>query len=275
MSKMLSLLVLSCDKYSDLWLDFFKLRDKYWSDCDFDWYLVTESADFSYDGVNVIHTGTDKNWTGRLKFAVEQIDSPYIGWYLDDFYIYKTVDNTLIHELVDKMDIEHIDHINMSDVFDSLVKMPEEHVYHEPYLFEIPRHKKYGISTASAIWGKDYLLKTLGDDDKNAWQFEIDLCKQALSEEGLNGTILCDERKPFNVTPTPIVIQGKYYPKAIKEFAKMGLQINYKYRGLMSPKNVFIYDFNSWIRNILRSNPGVTKVIKWVAKNIFRVKFFT
>lgn len=275
MKQKLSLLVLSCDKYNDLWDNFFRLRDLFWPNCDFNWYLVTESSDYNYNNVTVIHTGEDLNWTGRLKYALEIIDTPYIGWYLDDFYISEKVNNSLIHELVDKMEKENIDHVNVSDVFDSLIKMPEPHEYHDKYLFKIPRHKKYGISTAAAIWDKNYLLRILGNEDKNAWQFEIDLCKQALSEKGLPGLILCDKRKPFKVTSVPVVIQGKYYPKAIKYFARKGLAIDYTTRGCMSRKNVFMYDFNSWIRSILRNYPNLSRRIKWIAKNIFRVKFFT
>lgn len=275
MSPKLSILVLSCDKYRDLWLDFFRIRDVYWPDSDFDWYLITESSPFEYNDVKVIHTGKNLNWTGRLKYALERIPSDYIGWYLDDFYISKTVDNSLIHQLVNKMDVEKIDHINVSDVFDSLVKMPEPHNYHDRHLLIIPSHKKYGISTASALWNKEYLLKLLGDEDKNAWQFEIDLCKLAISKDGLPGTILCDERKPFNVTPVPVVIQGKYYPKSIKFFKDKGIDLTIGERGLMSNKDVFVYDVNTYIRTILRSHPMISRYIKWVAQNIFRVKFFT
>lgn len=47
------ILVLSCDKYKYAWDDFFNLRDKFWPDCPYKWYLVTESADYSCNGVMV------------------------------------------------------------------------------------------------------------------------------------------------------------------------------------------------------------------------------
>lgn len=273
--ELLSILVLSCDKYSDLWDTFFKLRDIYWPDSGIQWYLVTETCNFTYNNVSVINAGTDFNWTGRLKFALQKIDTPYVGWYLDDFYISDKVDNSLINELVNKMANENIDHINMSDVFNTLLKMPEHHDYYDKYLFKIPSHKKYGISTASALWRKDYLLKMLGKEDKNAWQFEIDLCKQAVSENGLPGLILCDERMPFKVTKKPVIIQGKYYPKAIKEFKQKGILIDYSSRGLMNWKDVLIYDFNSLVRDTLREYPNISKSLKWVAQRVFKIKFFT
>jgi hypothetical protein len=275
MNSKLAILVLSCDKYSDLWSDFFKIRDNYWPDSDFDWYLITESAPFKYNDVKVIHAGKTLNWTGRLKYALERIPSKYIGWFLDDFYISSQVDNNLIHQLVNKMEDEKIDHINVSDVFDSLIKMPEPHYYHDKNLLIIPPNKKYGISTASALWNKEYLLNLLGNEDKNAWQFEIDLCKLAMSKDGLPGLILCDERKPFNVTPIPVVIQGKYYPKSIKYFKDKGISLSTNSRAMMTTKEVLVYEMNTYIRTILRSHPRISNSIKWIAQNIFGVKFFS
>lgn len=275
MENKLSILVLSCDRYSDIWENFFILRDIYWPDSDCKWYLVTESLDFVHSNVEVIHTGKELNWTGRLGYAIRHINTKYVGWYLEDFFIDEKIDNELINGLVDKMDKENIDHINMSDVFFSLIKMPEKHEYYDDNLLIIPKHKKYGISTASSLWRSSFLLDILGEEDKNAWQFEIDLCKKAMSKEGLPGLILCDERMPFHVTKIPVVIQGKYYPKALRYFAKKGFEINPGNRAIMSNKEVFVFEFNDSIRNILRSFPFLGKIVKWVAHNIFRINFFT
>lgn len=275
MENKLSILVLSCDEYCDIWNDFFSLRDTFWPNTDMKWYLVTESINFSHPNVEVIHTGKGLNWTGRLRHAVNYVNTKYIGWYLEDFFITEKVDNSLIFQLVEKMDDENIDYINMSDVFYSLVKMPEKHEYYDKHLLIIPNHKKYGISTASALWRGSYLLDILGNDDKNAWEFEIDLCKKAISKEGFSGRIFCDDRMPFNVTKIPVVIQGKYNPKAIEYFARKGFRIHVGNRGLMSKKDVFVFEFNDAVRKILRDYPHLSKVIKWLAQNIFRIKFFT
>ena len=41
--KNLTILVTSCDKYSDLWIPFIKLFRKFWSDCPYKLVLISES----------------------------------------------------------------------------------------------------------------------------------------------------------------------------------------------------------------------------------------
>lgn len=275
MSEQLSLLVLSCDKYSDLWLDFFKLKDKFWNNCDFKWYLVTETKSFEYPGVTVINTGTNLNWTGRLRYAITKTQSNLIGLFLDDYFISDTIDNDLIHSLVKKMLAENIMHINMSDVFYNLLNMPDKHDYYDEHLFKIPKHKKYGLSCASAIWNSQYLLDIIGTEDKSPWQFEIDLCKKAETRNGFQGLILCDDRMPFNITTVPVVIQGKYYPKAINYFHSKGFDISIGNRAIMSKKEVFTYNIKIYISTYIQSYPRFSKFIKWIAKYVFKIKFFS
>lgn len=209
----LAFLVMSCDKYSDLWLDFFKLRDLYWKDCDFKWYLITESKSFKYPGVTVINTGFELNWTGRLKYAINKAQCKLVGLFLEDYFIAGKVDNHLIHSLADKMLSENIMYL-LSASFPSLIKMKNK-LYYDQHLFHIPKHHKYGLSVSSSIWNSQYLLDLIGHDDKNPWQFEIDLCNIAASKDGYEGTVLCDERMPLQVTTIPVVIQGKFYPDSI------------------------------------------------------------
>ena len=57
----MSILVLSCDKYKYAWDDFFNLRDIFWPDCPYPWYVVTESEDYDRKDVEVIKCGTDLN----------------------------------------------------------------------------------------------------------------------------------------------------------------------------------------------------------------------
>ena len=42
-SSKLAILMLSCDKYSDLWDDFFNLKERFWPDCPYHCYLATDT----------------------------------------------------------------------------------------------------------------------------------------------------------------------------------------------------------------------------------------
>ena len=269
MSEKIVMLVLSCDSYNDLWDDFFNLRDQYWPDCPFKWYLVTESMEYNREGVTTFRCGKGLNWSGRFKKAVEEINADYYGLYLDDYFISSPVNSSIINNLFSIMKSHNISLINVGDVFDSLISQKNK-AYFKKHLFYIPNYQKYGISTSSSLWERGFLLQKLGKKDYSAWQFEIDRCNEASSPEGLGGILLCDDRKPFNVSTLPVVIQGKVYPKARYYFHKKGY-IFTTCRPNMSVKEVFIYDLKVAVSKIRFGR----KIFKWLGTKIFGIKFFT
>lgn len=266
----LSILVLSCDAYSDLWDDFFNLRDKYWIDDTIRWYIVTESKEYERKGVSMIHCNRDMNWAARFKKAVEIITTPYIGIFLEDYFITDTVDINRVKSLVELMKQYGVSYLNVGDVYESIIHMSNKEYFTEN-LIKIPNHMHYGISTVSAIWEKTFLLQKLGDGDYSAWQFEIDRCHEAASPQGLGGFLLCDEKRSFNVSTFPVVIQGKFYPEAIRYFKRNGYNIDTSKRMTMSIKQVLIYKLKTRMSKIR----FMRKQLKWFGSNILGIKFFT
>lgn len=265
----LVLLVLSCDGYSDLWDDFFNLRDKYWADCPYKWYVVTETKDYLREGVEVVKCGKDKNWAARLRYAVQTIDAQYYGIYLEDYFIIDKVNNETITGILNDMDKYCVTFLNTSDVFYNCINM-ENKEYLKDHLIVIPNNRPYAISTESAIWEKEYLLAKLGNGDYSAWQFEIDRVNESKLPGGYGGFNLCDDRMPFHVSTIPVVIQGRIYPKARKFFMKQGYVFSSK-RDNMSCKQVLLYNFKV---KMSRMKYG-KRIMKWFAAKFLGIKFFT
>lgn len=266
----MAMLVLSCDGYSDLWDDFFNLRDKFWPDCPFKWYVVTETKDYKRAGVDVIKCGKDLNWAGRFRKAVEQVEAQYIGIYLEDYFITKKVDNGIIQSLIKVMDTHRVTCINTSDVFRTIINM-EDKKYFKDHLIVIPGNHRYGLSTESSIWEKQYLLEKIGEDDYSAWRFESDRVKESMKPEGMGGFNLCDDRMPFNVSTIPVVIQGVFYPGAKRFFER---ECGYKIlsrRSTMGAWSVFKYRFKVWCASAKHGR----KLMKWVGSHFMGYKFFT
>lgn len=265
----LAMLLLSCDNYSDLWDDFFNLREKFWPDCPYTWYVVTESKDYTRTNVEVIKCGNELNWAGRFRKAVQSVDNPLIGVFLEDYFINQTVDNERINDLVSFM-IEHrVDFLDLGNVFHHKINQPNKQ-YYADHLIIIDKHLRYGLDTAAAIWKKEYLLEKLGEGDYSAWKFEADRCAEAASEDGYNGVILVDDRISFNVSEIPVVVQGKFYPPVIDDFKKRGYVIQSQ-RGIMTPWQQFKYDFKRWCGHI----PFGHKFMKWFGTKFLGYKFFT
>ena len=111
----------------------------------------------------------------------------------------------------------------------------------------------------------------LGTGDYNAWQFEINLCNEALTKEGYNGIILADERLPFNISKVPVVIIGKVYPPAIKHFKNIGYEILTK-RDKMSALEAWKWRLKTRLEENTKHG---RKFMKWFAKTFMGYKFFT
>lgn len=267
MDNRLSILVLTCDAYSDLWDDFFNLKEKYWEDCPFKTYLITESKHYERKGVSVMHMGKKLNWSGRLREALKKIDTPLVLPILDDYFIYKPIDNTIILEDVEFCINHEVSFLTLERK--NVIQNPNRK-YYDKYVI-IPEHEKYPIDTASAIWNKEYFLKKLGEEDYSAWQFEVNMCNEAKTEKGIEGLLLCDERKPINITEVPIVIQGKFYPLGVKFFKDLDYTINVSKRKMMSGYEVMKYRLKVRLSKI----KFCRKQIKYVASKFFGYKFFT
>lgn len=267
MNNDLSILVLSCDGYSDIWDNFFDLKEKYWPDCPFATYLVSESVNYERTGVHMILAGNG-NWSSRYKFAVEQVRTPYICPFFEDFFISDIVDNERILDILQYMKDNEVDFINMDDGFRNILNQQDLRIM-DKSLAVIPPHLAYGVDTAASIWRRSYLLETLGDGDYSAWQFELDRCIQAKTEDGIPGRILIDLRQSLNVSTIPVVIQGKYYPPALKAFEKWGYIIDTGNRKIMNSFEVFIYYLK---RKCSKLKYG-RKQLKYLANKLFGMNF--
>lgn len=266
----LAILVLSCDKYKYAWDDFFNLRDMFWQDCPYPWYVVTESVDYIRDGVKVIKCGKEKNWTGRFKHAVEVSGAEFVAVYLEDFFIEEQIDNKIIADELELMEKNNVSMINVGDVFSWIIKQPKAKLFADNLII-IPKHLRYGISASLSIWRTSFLIDYLGDNDCSAWDFEMNGCKIADSEEGLPGLLLCDIRQPLHPSKVPVIVQGKLYPPCIRHFKKRGYTIDVSKYNVMTFKDKWRYNLKHYSAKI----PFVKKPLKWLARNLLGYKFFS
>ena len=268
--QLISMLVLSCDNYSDLWDDFFNLREKFWPDCPYKWYVVTESKDYNRDGVEVIKCGKELNWAARYRHAIKTVGTPYVAAFLEDYFISAKIDNERIEGLVDFAEKNKVDFLDLGNIFRHKINQTNKQ-YYADHLIIIDKHLRYGVDTAPAIWNSEYLMRKLGSEDYSAWRFEKERCDEAATEEGYDGLILVDDRLSFNVSEVPVVVQGMFYPPVIKHFRERGYEIDTSKRHVMSFGQRFKYDLKRKAANF----PYFHKTLKWIGTNLFGYKFFT
>ncbi|MCR5621066.1 MAG: hypothetical protein K6G18_04345 [Treponema sp.] len=95
----LSLLLVSCDSYMDIAKVFGASAMKYWPDCPYRKYLLTESGEgYGLDAPRffdvILKAGRGKSWSDCLLYAMKEIPTRHVLVMLDDFILSAPVDGS-------------------------------------------------------------------------------------------------------------------------------------------------------------------------------------
>ena len=108
----ISILISSCDKFSDLWDTHIKLYKKYWKGPLWKTYLVTDKAtEKIYNGVDIIVAKGNLDFPMRIKYALEYIKTDFILLTLDDYFLINNVKEKDLEYLVKRVEFEEIDYL--------------------------------------------------------------------------------------------------------------------------------------------------------------------
>lgn len=167
----ITLVVSSCDKYSDLWDPFFILLKKYW-DPKMPIVLVTESKKYSFEGLDVrtldlYPEGMIPTWSELQMKALERINTEFVLFVLDDFFLEAPVQEEKIEECIRWMkDDPQIACFNFTQVMPG-TNLPCGY----PGFEQRPQKGEYRLNCQIAVWRRETLLKDMRPHE-NPWIFE-------------------------------------------------------------------------------------------------------
>ena len=132
-----SILINTCDNFEDCWIPFFKLFTIYWPDYEGKIYLNTEYKDFSYPGLDIVCTKVCKvngvpretrvTWSQCLKWALEAIDTDFVLYMQEDYFLKDKVKNDIVEKYVNMMHTNAaMDCIHLTDQAVQLDKKSDE-----------------------------------------------------------------------------------------------------------------------------------------------------
>lgn len=155
-----SVLIFSCDAYSDVWGPFFTLFFRYWN-CPYDVFLCSETEQCLLPEVKTINaSGT---WTQRIHEAVAQIQTDYIICMCEDFFMRRNVRQDVIDDCIRSMDmIPGIACFNFEKDYD----LPEVKGFSRK-----PNGSMWRKSCQATLWRRSVLLDLL-NVSQNAWEWE-------------------------------------------------------------------------------------------------------
>jgi hypothetical protein len=160
-----AILVVSCDRYADLWEPFFALFDKYWPDCPYQRYLGSNEKPFVRPGVTGVLGGPDDTYSTGLMRMLRQIPEDYVIFWVEDRYVSGPVATAQVRRLVDDAIARGAGYLKL---------IPEHPLaYHEraAEYGEVPPGTRYRLSMTVALWRKETLLALL-DPRESAWELE-------------------------------------------------------------------------------------------------------
>lgn len=209
-----SLLVLSCDNYSDLWPTFGQCFQKNWPDLDVDKYFVTNHIeDCSIPGFTTLPVGKDISWSDNLNKALSNLKTDYVFIMLEDFFLSAPVNTPAFMKYAN---------MSMRNNWNYLKFLPEPKgvaVSGIDDITEIPVGWPYRSTAVFALWKKETLQKILVANE-SAWQFER------------NSSIRTEDIPNFYTLKNyffPVrhgVIRGKFLKSTVEWLKKSGITYN-------------------------------------------------
>lgn len=160
-----AILVLSCDKYSDIWKPFFSQFTQYWPECPFKVYLGSNTKKYNGGSVQTILSGAGIDWSSDLLNILRSIKEEYVFVWMEDLFLVNTVDTDLFLRGFQFMEKMHGNHMHMSPYIrpdgvcaDTLFGYYEKGI---PYRINAP-----------GFWNRRHLQELLIPGE-NPWKFEI------------------------------------------------------------------------------------------------------
>lgn len=170
----LTLVISSCDRFSDLWETSLMFLQKNWGNRGIRTILLTDKpTSYTHEGVEVYCAGEGLEYPQRMKALLGTISTEYILVTLDDYFLIQPVENERIQRLLSVMDTEKIDYIRMFADPDSNVGFKE---YHD--LYQIDLNENYAVNLYQSIWRASFLSATL-KDSISIWNYEVSLSRTA------------------------------------------------------------------------------------------------
>lgn len=221
------ILVISCDRYADVWKPFFSLFRKNWPDCPYRIFLATNHLDPKEPGVTTIKTGDDATWAIQLLHALDKIDSPYIIMLLEDYFIRSVVSTERVKQLVEtglRLNVHCL----------RLMPRPSPTLQLEghPGLGILQKGDLYRVSTQAGLWRVE-TLRALLRPEQSGWDFE----SQGMELSSIYSDGFLGVYEPA-IDYIQGVVGGRWYPRGLTVCRKAGIEVDLSHRKTMPRLNL-------------------------------------
>ena len=233
-------LVVSCDRYADLWLPYFHCLFKYWPDCPYPIYLGSNAASYSDPRVTTLPIGPDRDYSSNLMSMLDKIPNEWVITSLEDHFISKTVNTTRVQRIISAVQMENGGYLKLTGDYPVSYEAGPM-----PDIGPIPKGVRYRVSFTLAFWKKSVLRQLLRKGE-TAWDIERNGTPR--SDEFVEPffAISADQREDPPLHRFHGVVRGKWVRDAPAFLHKEGLDACIPSRDLLPWKSELYNKAYAW-----------------------------
>lgn len=158
------MLIVSCDRYSDVWAPFFHFFFKAWPDCPYPVYLGANRKPADHPRVRSLTIGEDLDYSSNLLQMLQTIPNEWVLVWLDDLFPSKPIDTAAIEQLVATAAARNAAYLKP-------LAVPPLALGADGEIGELPRGIHYRLSLTVGLWRKSALMRILKPGE-SAWDIE-------------------------------------------------------------------------------------------------------
>lgn len=173
--KDVTIVVSSCDKYSQFWQPFFQSLWRNWPELntthkDVKIHLIANKKRYFSPRIEMINIPDETSWSDNMQAALNKINTKYILLFLDDYWLNAPVDQARLGEIIRTAKNEDVAYVQLFvDSNEAGLKDPVKWI---SGVFYKKKFQDYRTSLQLALW-ETAALKQVLRSGESAWDFEI------------------------------------------------------------------------------------------------------
>ena len=192
--------------------------------------INTETKGYSFDGLNIRTFNTKKAipWGRRLIGALKSIETKYILFALEDFYLEDRVDSSALDKCIGYME----ENPEVA-VFSFYPTEDENNIPSNRYLgFEKrPQRGEYRLNCQIAVWNREKLISFIRPHE-SPWEWELYGSRRSARYKEEFYSIAHGEDLPFKYSRGAVIMRGRWWIEKVEPLnEKYALGIDYTARG--------------------------------------------
>ncbi len=222
-----AILISSCDAYADLWRPYFTLFERYWADCPFPVYLVSNERACTNKRVVTLPVGNRGNWSDEIREALQTLATPYVLLTLEDFFLRRPVSTDKVLSCLDFLQQQNGHMLRMIPR-----PAPDASLARFPWVGQVFPGAPYRVSTQATIWHRQTLLELIREGE-TIWEFELNGSRRSDSFEGFYS--VWEAVLPYD---HHVVERGKWFRNEAQYFGRMDVGCDFSRRPIMTRREM-------------------------------------